>query len=132
MVFPHPENILGLDIPVDDVLGVHKTETVNHIQDDVRGLGQGVNCIFFLRLDIGDVAEIAILHNHENPAVIWDKEDITFECSGEVDDVGVVQGLKDRDFLFEIPPQHWFFDELLFAGAFDGKELCIIVVKIGF
>ena len=66
-----PEDVFGLDVPVEDVVAVHVGESTDDFLDDGGALLEGEDALFLLGLDGGDVAEVAILHDHEYPSVIY-------------------------------------------------------------
>ena len=65
------EDVFGFDVPVEDIMFVHVGEAMDDFLGDVGALLEGEDALFFVGLDVGDVAEVAVLHEHENPTIIW-------------------------------------------------------------
>ena len=65
------EDILWFDITMDDFFFVHVTESLNYIIYDIFTLLKWKNPIFLLVLNVCQISNVAVLHDHENPSIIF-------------------------------------------------------------
>lgn len=66
----HLEDVFRFNVPVKDIMLVHVGETMDDFLSDGETLLKGEDALFFLGLYGGDVAKVAVLHDHKNPTII--------------------------------------------------------------